>query len=74
MIKKVKNTVPWIYLVCDLKGEEIVGTFYKKELQKTNQKVFRVEKVIKRKDHKPYVKWKSCDSPFNSWIDKKVII
>ena len=56
VIKKVKNTVPWIYLVCDLKGEEIVGTFYKKELQKTNQKEFRVEKVIQRKGNKLFVK------------------
>ena len=44
---KVKNTVSWAYVICDLKGKEIVGTFYEKELQKTNQKVFRVEKVIK---------------------------
>ena len=43
-------------LLGDLKGEEIVGTFYKKELQKANQKTFRVEKVIKRKDDKIYVK------------------
>ena len=48
VIKKVKNTVPWTYVISDLKGEEIVGTFYEKELQKTNQKEFRVEKVIKR--------------------------
>ena len=39
-------------------GEEIVGTFYEKELQKTNQKEFRTEKVIKRKGGKLYVKWK----------------
>ena len=44
-----------------------------KELQKTNQKEFRVEKVIKRKDDKLYVKWKGYDSSFNSWIDKKDI-
>ena len=56
VIKKIKNTVPWIYVISDLKGEEIVGTFYKKELQKTNQKEFRVEEVIKRKSHKLYVK------------------
>ena len=47
MIQKVKNTVPWPYVISDLKGEEIVGTFYERELQKTNQKEFRVEKVIK---------------------------
>ena len=49
MIKKVKNTVPWIYAISDLKGEEIAGNFYKKDLHKTNQKEFRVEKVIKKK-------------------------
>ena len=46
--KKVKNTVPWTYVISDLKGEEIVGKFYEKDLQKTNQKEFRVEKVKKR--------------------------
>ena len=49
VIKKVKNTVPWTYVINDLNGEEIIGTFYQKELQKTNQKEFRTEKVIKRK-------------------------
>ena len=56
MIKKVKNTVPWTYVVNDLNGEEIIGTFYEKELQKTNQKEFRIEKVIKRKGDKLYVR------------------
>ena len=56
VIKKVKNTVPWTYVVSDLNGEEIVGTLYKKELRKTNQKEFRVEKVIKRKGDKLYIK------------------
>ena len=49
MIKKIKNTVPWTYVIYNLKGEEIIGTFYEKELQNANQKEFRVEKVIKRK-------------------------
>ena len=52
-------------------SKEIVGTFYQKESLKTNQKEFRVEKVTKRKDDKLYVKWKGCDSCFNSWIAKK---
>ena len=49
-ISKIKNTVPWTYAVRDLNGEKIVGTFYEKELQKTNtnQKEFRIKKVIKR--------------------------
>ena len=62
------------YVINDVKGEEIVGTFYEKELQKTNQKDFRAEKVIKRKGNKLYVQWKGCNSSFNSWIDKKDII
>ena len=52
VIKKVKNTVSWTYIINDLNGEEIIGTFYEKELQKTNQKKFRIEKVIKRKGDK----------------------
>ena len=71
VIKKVKNTVPWTYLISDLKGEEIVGTFYKKELQEANQKEFRVKKIIKRKYDKPYVKWKGYGSSLTSWIEKK---
>ena len=56
VIKKVKSTVPWTYVISDLKGEEIVGTFCEKEFQKTNQKEFRVEKVMKREGDKLYVK------------------
>ena len=74
VIKKVKNTVPWTYVINDLNGEEIIGTFYEKELQKTNQKEFRIEKVIKRKGDKLYVKWKGYDNSFNSWIDKKDLV
>ena len=49
MIKKVKNTVPWTYVINDLNGEEIIGTFYEKELQKTNQREFKIEKETKKK-------------------------
>ena len=48
-LKKVKNTVPWTYVITDLNVEEIVGRFYKKELQKANQQKFGIEKVFKRK-------------------------
>ena len=73
IIKKVKNTVPWTYVINDLNGEEIIGTFYENELQKTDQKKFRIEKVLKKKGDKLYVKWKSYDHSFNSWIDKKTL-
>ena len=71
---KIKNTVPWTYVINDLNGEEIIGTFYGKELQKTNQKEFRIEKVRKKKGDKLYVKWKDHDNSFNSWIDKKDLV
>ena len=58
IVKKIKNTVPWTYVISDLNGEEIVGSFYEKEQQKTNQKEFKIEKVIRRKGNKLYVKWK----------------
>ena len=51
-----------------------MGTFYEKELQKTNQEEFRLEKVIKRKGDKMNVKWKGYDNSFNSLIDKKDLI
>ena len=70
----MKNTVPWTYVISDLNGEKIVGSFYEKELQKTNQKEFRIEKVIKRKGNKLYIKLKGCNNLFNSWIDKKDLI
>ena len=68
---KVKNTVLRTYVLSDLNGEEIVGRFYEKELQKTNENEFRVEKVIKRKGNNLYVKWKGHNNSFNSWIEKK---
>ena len=74
VISKIKKTVPWTYVIHDLNGEEITGTFYEKELQRTNQKEFRIGKVIKRKDDKLYVKWKGYNSLFNSWIDKKDLV
>ena len=46
VIKRVKNTVPRTYVINDLNDEEIIGTFYEKELQKTNQQEFRIAKVI----------------------------
>ena len=61
-IKKAKNTVPWTYVINDLNGEEIVATFYKNELQKINQKEFRIEIVIKRTGEKLYLKWKGYNN------------
>ena len=64
VIKKIKNTVPWTYVISDLNGEEIVGSFYEKELQKTNKKEFRIEKILKTKGNKLYFKWKGYNNSF----------
>ena len=74
VVSKIKNTVPSTYVVSDLNGEEITGSFYEKKLQKTSQEKFRIEKVLKRKGDKLYVKWKGYDNRFNSWIDKKDLV
>ena len=66
VVSKIKNAVPWTYVTNDLNGEEIIGTFYEKQLQKTNQQEFRIEKVIKRKGDKLYVTWKGYDNSYNS--------
>ena len=58
-------------MIDDLNGDEIIGTFYEKELQKIDQQEFRIEKVIKKEGDKLYDKWKGYDVSFNSWIDKK---
>ena len=74
VIKKNENTVPWTYVIDDLNGEEITGTFYEKDLQKIGQQEFRIENVIKKKGDKLYAKWKGYDNSFNSWIDKKDLV
>ena len=52
----------WTYVINDLDGEEIVGTYYENQWQKTNQKKFRIEKLIKRNGDKLYVKWKGYNN------------
>ena len=74
VINKIKNTVPWTYAISDLNGEEITGSFYEKELQKTSQEKFRIEKIIKRKGDKLYVKLKGYYNSFNSWVNKKDLL
>ena len=49
VIKKNKCVAPWTYVMNDLNGDEIIGTFYVKKLQNIDQQEFRIEKVIKKK-------------------------
>ena len=74
VINQIKNTVPWTYVINDLNGEKVIRSFYEKELQKTSQKEFKIEKLLKRKGDKLYVKWKWYDNRFNSWINNKDLL
>ena len=50
---------------------KLLEHFTKKKFQNTNQKVFRVEKIIKRKGDKLYIKWEGYNSSLNSWTEKE---
>ena len=54
--------------------KKLLAVFMKKNCKKNNQKEFRIEKVIKRKGNRLYVKWKGYNNSFNSWINKKDLI
>ena len=73
-ITKINRTSPITYKVADLNGEEIDGTFYEPELQKTSQQLFRIEKVIEKGKNKSLVKWKGYLDDINSWVDNKDIV
>ena len=71
-VSKIKNTVSWTYVINDLNGKEISGTIYGKELQKTDQQEFGIEKEIKRKGDKLYIKWKGYDNSLIAGLIKKI--
>ena len=73
-IKEIRDTNPITYKLTDLKGEEIKGTFYEPELQKTEQQIYRIEKVIEKEKGRSFVKWKDYSDKFNSWVDNKDLI
>ena len=73
-IKEIRETNPITYIIEDLQGEEIKGTFYEPELQKTEPEIYRIEKVIKEEEGRSFVKWKGYPDKFNSWVDNKDLI
>ena len=73
-IKEIQNTNPITYKLSDLQGEGIRGTFYEPELQKTEQQIYRIEKIIEKRKNKSLVKWKGYSDKFNSWVDNKDLI
>ena len=76
IISNIQYTNPITYIIKDLHDEQIQGSFYKEELLKTTQTIFRIEKVIRR-DYKKkvaLVKWKGYSKDFNTWVPLKELI
>ena len=73
-ISKIQLTITVTYKITDYNWEEIQGSFYEQELQKTSQGTFRIEKVSKRQGDKSLVKWMRYPKSFNSWIDTKSMV
>ena len=67
--EEAKKIVSWNYIMKDIKYKEIIGMFYEKYFQKTNQTEFITENVVKSN---LYLKWKSFDNSVNSWIEKNI--
>ena len=72
-ISKIQLTIPITYKITDCIGEEIQGSFFERELQKTSQDVFRIENVLKTRGDKFLVKWMGYNDSFNQWVDNKDI-
>jgi len=73
-VSEVRYTDHITYKLKYFNGEEIKGSFYEQELQKTTQEIFRIEKVIRRKGDKSLVKWLGYPDKFNSWVDNKDLV
>lgn len=74
-IFKVKKTNPVTYNIEDQKKQTILGSFYEQELQKTKYPdIYLVEKVLRRKGHKLYVKWLGLNHSENCWIDQNSVV
>lgn len=74
-IKTIQLTNPVTYILEDYQGNLIKGGFYQEEIRRTKfPKTYLVEKVIKTKNDKAYVKWLGFSSQHNSWINKNDIV
>ena len=72
-MSKIQLTIPVTYKITDYNEEEIQGSIYEQELQKTSQGIFRIEKVLTRQGDKSLVKWMCYSKSFNSWTNTKAM-
>jgi len=73
-VSEVRYTDPITYKIVDYNNEEIKGSFYEQELQKATQELFRIEKIIKKKENKSLVKWLGYPETLNSWVDNSDLV
>lgn len=74
-VRRVQQTNPTTYLLVDLNGADIKGSFYTEELQlAADPKLYLVERIIRRKRDKVYVKWLGFDSSHNSWVNESSVL
>ena len=73
-VSQIQYTNPPTYKITDNNDEEIQVTFYEKELQKTSQQIFRIEKVIRKRGNKSLVKWLGYPDSLNSWVDNQDLV
>lgn len=74
-INAVNKTAPVTYHIQDQRQQPISGSFYQEELQKTNNpNVYLIEKVIRKKGDKLFVKWLGLSNRENSWVNKSSIV
>ena len=72
-MSKIQLTIQVTYKITDYNGGEIQGSFDEQELQKTNQDIFRITKIIKQQGNKSPVKWLDYNDSFNSLVDNKTL-
>ena len=74
-IVEVLATKPPVYHIKDLADERIDGTFYREQLQKTDQSVYRIDRIVrKRPPGEVLVKWSGYPNKFNSWISETEVL
>ena len=74
-VRKIrKDTDPIVYELRDLADEDVEGTFYKEQLQKTQQEIYRVDKIVRKRGNEVLVKWSGYPEKFNSWMPAEDIM
>ena len=67
-ITDIVDIIPKVYRIKDLADEDVEGTFYREQLQKTSQNIYRIDRIVRKRRNEVLVKWSGYPDKFNSWI------